>query len=118
MAAVPLTAATANHVKIDGSVESVTVPPGVAARTFAPVPSTIQADDIEAHQVRARTIYANRIEADQVQGVVHQSTGIRVEDTDGDVEAPDVAAGVIYADEIKANSVAADHIFVRDLSRR
>ena len=97
-----------------------TAPP--ATVIYAPPPAgfseTLRADDIEAHQVRARTIYANKIEADQVQGMVHQGDSVKIGDTRGDIKAPEVVAGVIYADKIKANSVSADQIFVRDLDRK
>ena len=81
----------------------------------------INADQIKADQVRADTIYANyanRIEADQVVGQVHQTRDVKIRDTRGDIRAPEVTAGTIYADEIKANSVIAQHVFVRDLRRR
>jgi len=120
LAAVPLTIARANHVRIEGTVESQPLPPAPTVIVPAvPAPaSNLQADEIRAHRVRAQVIYANKIEADDVQGIVHQSDGIRVKDAHGDVKAPEVAANVIYADEIKANSVIAENIYVRDLKRR
>jgi hypothetical protein len=72
----------------------------------------------QGNQVRADTIYANRIEADQVVGQVHQTKDVKIGDTKGDIKAPEVAASFIYADEIKANSVIAQHVFVRELRRR
>jgi hypothetical protein len=44
-------------------------------------PQTLQADGIEARQVQAHTIYANRIEASEVRGNVHQTTGVKIEGT-------------------------------------
>ena len=80
-----------------------------------PQMQTLQVDDIRAHVVRAQTIYANQIDADQVQGMINQSKAVKVRDTKGELRAPEVAAAVIYADNIKANRVVADQIFVRDL---
>ena len=132
--AVPWSGANATHIRIDssdttqqpsttvivpapGSTAVVPGPPAVT--TYAPVPAqTVQAEEIKANQVRAQTIYANKIEADDVQGVVHQTKSVKVENSHGDIKAPYVAASVIYADEIKANSVVADQIYVRDLRRR
>jgi hypothetical protein len=119
-------AAEANHMKIDVVVpqdqSAVVVTPGSPAVTYstpAPaIPQTLQAGDVKADLVRAQTIYANKIEADDIQGAIHQSNGVRIRDTHGDIKAPQVAASVIYADEIKANSVIAEHIYVRDLQRR
>jgi hypothetical protein len=119
--------AWANHVRIEVAPEAtppastVIVTPGVPAVTSyapAPVPQTLQAEEIKAHQVRAQTIYANKIEADDVQGAIHQTKGVKVRDSRGEIKAPYVGASVIYADEIKANSVVAEHIYVRELKRR
>ena len=77
-------------------------------------PQTLQADEIKAHQVRANTIYANRIEADQIQGLLYQTSGVKVR-AHGEIKAPEVTASVIYADSINANSVIADAIYVKDL---
>jgi hypothetical protein len=81
-------------------------------------PPMLQAEDITANQVRAHTIYANRIDADDVRGMVHHTQGVKIKTSSGDLSAPEVAASVIYADEIKANTVVAEAIFVRDLRRR
>ena len=67
--------------------------------------------------MRANTIYANRIEADEVRGAVHQTRGVKVRDSQGKIKAPEVVASVIYADEISANTVEADTIYVRELDR-
>ena len=66
--------------------------------------------------VRADTIYANRIQADEVRGQIHQTRDVRIGDTRGEIKAPEVAASVIYADEITA--VVAQNVYVRDLRRR
>ena len=69
--------------------------------------------------MRANIIYANKIEANEILGVIHQDRNLKVGNTKGDIKgAPEVVASVIYADEIKANSVVADHIYVRNIRRR
>ena len=93
---------------------SVTAPPVVVASP------TLQADQISARLVRARTIYANRIDADQVYGVIYQTGGVTMSGSSslGSIRAPEVTASVIYADEIRANAVVADEIYVRSLRQR
>jgi hypothetical protein len=61
---------------------------------------------------------ANRIQADEVRGQIHQTRDVRIGDTRGEIKAPEVAASVIYADEISANTVVAQNVYVRDLRRR
>lgn len=123
--AIPAGLVWANHVRIeDGNSSSpgvIYAPPGsavVVPGQPTPGPSTVQADEITAHQVRASTIYANKIEADEVTGTVHQTRGVKINDTKGNIRAPEIVASVIYADEIKANSVTADTIYVRELRKR
>jgi len=99
--------AQANHVGIE-----LAPPPRASALV---VPETLQVDEIRAHQVRARAIYANRIDADHVQGVIHQIAGLQTLYGHGEIKALDVSASVIYADTISANFVAADAVYVRDL---
>ncbi|HEY7038493.1 MAG TPA: hypothetical protein VID28_06575 [Methylomirabilota bacterium] len=113
----PVAGVFADHVKVGGPPASVVVAP---APVPAPVPATqtIQADEIKAGTVRASIIYANKIEADEVRGAVHQTRGVKVKNSEGKIQAPEVAASVIYADEITANTVVADTIYVRDLERR
>ena len=106
--------AWAEHVRIEAGTEVPVVAPGMTTAA----PASLQADEIKAHEVRAQVIYANKIEADEVRGAVHQSRGIKISDTRGDVKAPQVAANIIYADTIKANSVVANDIYVRDLRRK
>ena len=100
--------AQANHVRI------AMVPVTTDTQTVV-VPETLQVDGITARQVRAHAIYANRIEADQVQGVIHQISGLQNLFGHGHIEASDVSASVIYADTINANVLVADAVYVRDL---
>ena len=65
--------------------------------------------------VRAGVIYANKIEADDVRGTVHQSKRVKIEDSEGKLKAPEVVASVIYADTIDANTIVADEIYVQKL---
>jgi hypothetical protein len=107
LALVPLAtgSASADHVRI--------LPPPVASAIVAP--ETLQIDSVTAQQVRARAIYANRIEADHVHGAIHQIAGLGTLYGHGEINAPDVSASVIYADTINANTVTADAVYVRDL---
>ena len=101
----------------------VTVPstlPSTPSPSVVVASPTLQADQITARLVRARTIYANRIDADQVHGVIYQTGGVTMSGGSslGNVRAPEVTASVIYADEIRANDVVADAIYVRSLRQR
>ncbi len=98
----------------DTTLPTVMPPPVVVASP------TLQADQISARLVRARTIYANRIDADQVHGVIYQTGGVTMSGSSslGNIRAPEVTASVIYADEIRANDVVADAIYVRSLRQR
>jgi len=89
------------------------VTPGLAA-----VVVTLRAEDIKSPRVRAQTIYANRIEAKEIRGVIHQDSGLKVRDANGALTGSEIVASVIYADEIKADIVIADNIYVRDIRRR
>jgi hypothetical protein len=110
--ALPIGAARANHIRIEGS-------PPPAPPYPAPASSqTIHADHITAQQIRADTIYANKIDADNIEGQIHQSKDVKVGDTRGQIKAPEVTASVIYAEEISANSIVAQNVYVRDLRRR
>src|SRR5262249_51549273 len=100
--------ASANHVRI------ALVPATTNAQSVV-VPETLQVDGITARQVRAHAIYANRIDADQVQGMIHQISGLQNLYGHGQIQASDVSASVIYADTISANFVTADAVYVRDL---
>jgi hypothetical protein len=111
--AVPTGWTHADHVKIEGSAQ----PP--APPSSGPAASqTLTADHITALEVRADTIYAKKIEADNIQGEIHQTKDVKVGKASGDIKAPQVAALVIYAEEITANTVVAKTIYVRDLDRR
>src|SRR5712692_5814366 len=67
--------ASATHVRIEGSVEQ-PLSPGLTVVA----PPSLQADEIKAHEVRAQVIYANKIEADEVRGTIHQAKGIKISD--------------------------------------
>ena len=95
--------------------------PGTVVSTPPPaaVPQTLRAEEIETQRVRANTIYANKIEANEILGVIHQDRNLKVGNTKGEIKGgQEVVASVIYADEIRANSVVADHIYVRNIRRR
>lgn len=120
----PVAVVSANHVRIDGMPAAAPPPPpGVSQPVVvAPIPAptqaqTLRVDEIEAGVVRANIIYANKLEADEVRGAVHQNKGLQVSDSHGKIKAPEVVASVIYADEISANTVVADQIHVRELKR-
>ena len=97
----PVAVVSANHIRIDGPPPALVAPPAVVVPAPAPA-QTLQVDEIKAGVVRANIIYANRLEADEVRGAVHQTRGLKVNDSQGKIEAPEVAASVIYADEISA----------------
>src|SRR4029077_4852487 len=104
MIALPLGWAGANHVKIEGSTQA----PTQVYQVPAPA-ATIHADHRKAQRISANTIYANKIDADNVQGQIHQSKDVKVGDTKGKIEAPDVTASAISADGISANSLVGTH---------
>src|SRR6185503_5635785 len=60
------------------STPSTVVVPAPSA-SVASAPATLQADEIKAHEVRAQTIYANKIESPSIQGTVHQSDTVKVD---------------------------------------
>ena len=105
--------AHANHVKISPFPPQPLPPPmgtpGLVAQ------DVLQVAEIKAHQVRAQTIYANRIDADQIQGLIHQTGNFRIRNAEGEIRAPEVAASVIYAERITANTIVADAVYVKDL---
>ena len=59
------------------------------------VVQTLRADDIKSPRVRAQTIYANRIEANEIRGVIHQDTGLKVRNTNGAITGSEIVASVI-----------------------
>jgi hypothetical protein len=83
-----------------------------------PASQIVQADGLEANEVRANTIYANRIEAPEIQGTIHQTGGVRMDSSVSDLKAQTVTASVLYADTIKADRVIANQIYVREVNRR
>ena len=101
-----------------GTTTGVPAPATAATPPLATVVLTVRADNIESPRVRAQTIYANRIEANEIRGVIHQGKGLRVENTDGAIKGDEIVAAVIYANKIKADIVIADHIYVRDVRPR
>ena len=96
----------------------VTAPATVAQPSVMQAPQMVQAEDLQANEVRAQTIYANKIEAPDVQGTIHQTGTVKLDSSVRDLTTPTVNASIVYADTIKAHRVVADHIFVRDLQRR
>ena len=92
--------------------------PATPATVVQPAPQMVQAEDLEANEVRAHTIYANKIEAPEIQGAIHPTAKVRLDRTVSDLKAPTVVASILYADTIKAHRVIATHIFVRELERR
>ena len=105
--------AHANHVKIDPFPPQPVPPPMGTSGLVAQ--DVLQVAEIKAHQVRAHTIFANRIDTDQIEGMVHQTGGIQLRQMQSEIKAPAVTASVIYADTISANMVIADSVYVRDL---
>jgi hypothetical protein len=101
-----------------GQSGAVVVQPGASRTVVAPAPQMVQAEDLEANEVRAQTIYANKIEASEIRGTIHQTGKVKLDSSVTDLKAPTVVASLLYADTIKAHTVIADHIFVRDLERR
>jgi hypothetical protein len=97
---------------------AVVVQPPSSTTVITPsIPQVVQAEDIEATEVRAGTIYAEKIKASTVTGTVHQTGDVKVSGK-GDIKAPSVVASVIYAETIKAGSVSANEIYVRELERK
>jgi hypothetical protein len=98
--------------------QQVVVAPSQPAAVVVPGTQVIQADDLEANEVRAQAIYANRIQATEIRGVVHQPAEVKIARSVADIKAATLVASVLYADTIKADRVIADHIFVGSLERR
>ena len=94
-------------------------PQAALATAVQPAPTRmVQAEDLEANEVRAHTIYANKIEASEIQGAIHPTAKVRLDDSVSDLKVATVVTSLLYADTIKAHRVIADHIFVRELERR
>jgi hypothetical protein len=102
--------------------QSIVLAPGQPATVVTGAPGAsgpvIQAEDLEATEVRARTIYANKIESPMIQGAIYQTGGVKFSGSVADIKGPTFTASVIYADTIKADRVFADQIFVREVKRR
>jgi hypothetical protein len=89
--------------------------PGTVVTT---APQVVQAGALEANEVRAQTIYANRIQAPEIRGTIHQSGGVQMDRSVANLKTSTVTASVVYADKIKADRVIADQIYVREVERR
>jgi hypothetical protein len=111
-------AGTTTEVPPAGTTTVVPAPATVVTPPLATVVLTVRADNIDSPRVRAQTIYANRIEANEIRGVIYQGKGLKVGNTDGAIKGDEIVASVIYANTIKADIVIADHIYVRDVRRR
>ena len=83
-----------------------------------PASQIFQADSLEATEVRAQTIYANRIQSNEIRGTIHQSGGVKMDRSVSNVKIQTLTASVVYADTIKADRVIADQIYVREVERR
>ena len=88
-----------------------------AATVVQPPSRMLQVEDLEANEVRAHTIYANKIEAPEIQGAIHAGAKVHLDDSVPDLKTGTVTTSLLYADTIKAHRVIADHIFVRELER-
>src|SRR5262249_57902012 len=77
LAAVPLTIARANHVRIEGTVESQPLPPAPTVIVPAvPAPaSNPQAHQIPGHPRPAQVVFATKIQADHLQSLRPPSDG-------------------------------------------
>jgi hypothetical protein len=83
-----------------------------------PASQIVQADSLEATEVRAQTIYANRIQSNEIRGTIHQSGGVKMDRSVANLRTQTLTASVLYADTIKADRVIADQIYVREVERR
>jgi hypothetical protein len=97
------------------SVQPVVVQSGTV---MVPASQIVQADSLEATEVRAQTIYANRIQSNEIRGTIHQSGGVKMDRSVSNVKTQTLTASVLYADTIKADRVIADQIYVRQVERR
>jgi hypothetical protein len=64
----------------------------------APGAQMVQADTLEANEVRAQTIYANRIETQEIQGTIRQTGPVKLDRSVANLRTPTVVASVLYAD--------------------
>jgi hypothetical protein len=85
--------------------------------SFLGIPVGIAAGSSQGARGSGADLYADKIKARAVQGVLHQTKQVDLGSGKEDVKAPLVTASVIYADEIEAERVVAGDIYVRDLDR-
>jgi hypothetical protein len=83
-----------------------------------PPPQELAVKEIKADRVRAHTIYANEIKADDVRGRIHRVRKMDTHGWRGEMKGGSVSAAVIRAKEIKARVVIAETIYVHDLKVR
>lgn len=100
------------------SAPTVIVAPGSTTVVMPSAPQMLKAEAIKADEVRASTIYANRIKAADIRGTIHQTKKVEVGGKQGDIKAPSVVASVIDAETIEARTVIAHEIFVREIDRK
>ena len=110
----PVVVAPGQTVVVPAPAGTVTVPGAVTV----PATQVVQADELQANEVRAQTIYANKIESPEVRGTIHQTGGVKFDHSPNDLKASMVTASVVYADTIKADRVIADQIYVKQMERR
>jgi len=95
--------------------------PGPAPAEVAPAPlQQLAAKDIEAERVRARVIYAKRVEArgGHVAAIVEDRESTLWQDgppIEGHVTAVEIDTGVIYAERVKAAWIEADRVYAQEV---
>ena len=95
--------------------------PGPAPAEVAPAPlQQLAAKDIEAERVRARVIYARRVEArgGKVAAIVEDretKLWLGGPPTEGSVTAREIDVGVIYAERVKAAWIEADRVYAQEV---
>ena len=95
--------------------------PGPAPAEVAPAPpQELAAKDIEAERVRARVIYARRVEArgGKVAAIVEDretKLWLGGPPTEGSVTAREIDVGVIYAERVKAAWIEADRVYAQEV---
>src|SRR5439155_14252510 len=95
--------------------------PGPAPAEAAPAPpQELAAKDIEAERVRARVIYARRVEArgGKVAAIVEDretKLWLGGPPTEGSVTAREIDVGVIYAERVKAAWIEADRVYAQEV---
>jgi hypothetical protein len=95
--------------------------PGPAPAEVAPAPlQQLAAKDIEAERVRARVIYAKRVEArgGHVAAIVEDRESTLWQDgppIEGHVTAVEIDTDVIYAERVKAAWIEADRVYAQEV---